>query len=293
MTAKLHFFAFIASILKPFLILFQTDNPMLPFMYDELSNVSKRLIALLYKKEKIDEAKIVSKVMKEDCLQNKSNQMEEFLIYIGAAAKDDLSKAKVATEKIRKFRGECKLFVVNLLLKLQERVPVQCALVRNSSSINPSNMAIQAAPMSKRFVRLADLLYSLKFISFFVADNARFQYDQFTKKEVVNEKDQFLSFGMRKQRVDVFLRDYLSINPQYKDLWSICRLIFILQHGQSFTERGFSVNKEITDVNMQEDALISQRLVYDHLLQSEKEFWESLLLQNYGKVVSLHIRRKG
>ena len=117
MTAKLHFFAFIASILKPFLILFQTDNPMLPFMYDELSNVSKRLIALLYKKEKIDEAKIVSKVMKEDCLKNKSNQME-FLIYIGAAAKDDLSKAKVATEKKRKFRGECKLFVVNLLLKL-------------------------------------------------------------------------------------------------------------------------------------------------------------------------------
>ena len=154
-------------------------------------------------------------------------------------------------------------------------------------------MAIQAAPMSKRFVRLADLLYSLKFISSFVADNARFQYDQFTKKEVVNEKHQFLSFGMRKQRVDVFLRDYLSINPQYKDLWSICRLIFILQHGQSFTERGFSVNKEITDVNMQEDALISQRLVYDHLLQSEKEFWESLLLQNYGKVVSLHIRKKG
>ena len=37
MTAKLHLFAFIAGILKPFLVLFQTDNPILPFMYDELS----------------------------------------------------------------------------------------------------------------------------------------------------------------------------------------------------------------------------------------------------------------
>ena len=111
-------------------------------------------------------------------------------------------------------------------------------------------MAIQAAPMSKRFVRLADLLCSLKYISSFVADNAKFQYDQFTKKEVVNEKDQFLSFDMRKQQVHVFLRGYLSINPQYKKLWSICKLIFILQHGQSFTEKGFSVNKEITGVNM-------------------------------------------
>ena len=73
--------------------------------------------------------------------------MEEFLIDIGAAAKDDLSKAKVATEKKQKFCGECKLFVVNLLLKLQERVPVRYALVRNSFSISPNNMATQAAPM--------------------------------------------------------------------------------------------------------------------------------------------------
>ena len=123
--------------------------------------------------------------MKEDWLKNKNPQMKEFLTDIEAAAKDDLSKAKVATEKKRKFYGECKLFVVNLQLKLQERVPIQYALVRNSSSINPSNMVIPAAPMSKRFVCLADLLYSLKFISSFVADNAKFQYDQFIKKEVV------------------------------------------------------------------------------------------------------------
>ena len=45
--------------------------------------------------------------------------MGDFLIEIGAAAKDDLSKAKEVTEKRRKFRGECKLFVANLLLKFQ------------------------------------------------------------------------------------------------------------------------------------------------------------------------------
>ena len=99
MTAKLHFFAFIATILKPFLVLFQTDNPMLPFMYNELYNVSKRLIALMYKKEKIDETKTVSKVMKGDWLKNKNNHIND----IEAAAKDDLSKAKVATEKKQKF----------------------------------------------------------------------------------------------------------------------------------------------------------------------------------------------
>ena len=90
-------------------------------MYGELAKVSKRLIALIYQKEKIDEAKTRSKAMKEDRLKDKSNQMKEFLIDIRAAAKDDLSKVKVATEKKRKFRGEHKLFVVNLLPKLQEQ----------------------------------------------------------------------------------------------------------------------------------------------------------------------------
>ena len=56
----------------------------------------------MYKKEKIDEAKAVSKAMKEDWLKNKNKQMEEFLIDIGAVAKDDLSKAKVPTEKKQK-----------------------------------------------------------------------------------------------------------------------------------------------------------------------------------------------
>ena len=88
MTAKLHFFAFIAGILKPYLVLFQTDNPMLPFLFDKLSETSKRLLTLVYKKDKIDEAKTISKVLTEDWLENKDNQKGKFLIDIGAAAKD-------------------------------------------------------------------------------------------------------------------------------------------------------------------------------------------------------------
>ena len=185
---------------------------MIPFMYDELSDISKRLILLIYKKDKIKEVKTISKAMKEDWLNNKKNQMEEFLINIGAAAKDELSKSNVSTEKKRKIREECKLFVVNLLSK----VPIQYALIRDSSSLSPINMVNQASLMSTRFDRLADLLYSLKFISSFVADNAKFQYQQFISKDVINNKDEFLSFDMKEQRVDTFLGEYLSVNSQFK-----------------------------------------------------------------------------
>ena len=70
------------------------------------------------------------------------------------------------------------------------------------------------------------------------------------------------------------------------------KLIFILQHGQSFAERAFIVNKEITYVNIQEDTLISQRLVYDHLLQSKKEVWESPITPELKKSCELAYQKK-
>ena len=48
-----------------------------------------------------------------------------------------------------------------------------------------------------------------------------------------------------------------------KELCTVCKVIFVLSHGQSFTERGFSINKEVVDDNMKEKCLISQRIVYD------------------------------
>ena len=37
--AKLHFFSFVAGIFEPYLTCFQTDAPMVPFMFDELSAI--------------------------------------------------------------------------------------------------------------------------------------------------------------------------------------------------------------------------------------------------------------
>ena len=45
----------------------------------------------------------------------------------------------------------------------------------------------------------------------------------------------------------------------------MCKLIFILSHGQAAVEKGFSVNKEILVKNLQQKSLISQRMVYDYM----------------------------
>ena len=54
-----------------------------------------------------------------------------------------------------------------------------------------------------------------------------------------------------------------AINADYSDLWKGMKLIFIATHGQSFNEQGFSINKLTSDINMEEESLIAQSIIYD------------------------------
>ena len=72
-----------------------------------------------------------------------------------------------------------------------------------------------------------------------------------------------MKFCFKVDRFDTFLGKFLAGDDSYKDVWTVCKTVFIFSHGQSFTERGFSVNKEVVDYNMEEKSLTSQRLVYD------------------------------
>ena len=51
----------------------------------------------------------------------------------------------------------------------------------------------------------------------------------------------------------------------YKNLAFILKIVLTLSHGQAAVERGFSVNKALLDVNMQENSLIAHKLVRDHM----------------------------
>ena len=63
--------------------------------------------------------------------------------------------------------------------------------------------------------------------------------------------------------MDVFLGKYFSGK---EDLWRVCKSIFALSLGQSFIERGFSINKKLVDTNMKEKSLISQLIIHDKIV---------------------------
>ena len=55
--AKLKFFSFVASLLKPYLTKYHGDGPMLPFVNEDIKKLSKRLLALIIKPDVIAKCK--------------------------------------------------------------------------------------------------------------------------------------------------------------------------------------------------------------------------------------------
>ena len=51
--AKLQFFAFVAGIFEPYLVMFQTDLPMVPFMFPKLEKIFDKLHWLIFRQESL------------------------------------------------------------------------------------------------------------------------------------------------------------------------------------------------------------------------------------------------
>ena len=72
------------------------------------------------------------------------------------------------------------------------------------------------------------------------------------KSVCILNRDKFVNFDKQSERLDTFFGEIMGDDTKYSDLWKVCQLIFVLLHGQSQTERGFNINKEILVENMQE-----------------------------------------
>lgn len=48
-------------------------------------------------------------------------------------------------------------------------------------------------------------------------------------------------------------------------MWKICKLVFVLFHGQFKTKRGFNVNKNRLVENFKETSLTGQRVVFNYV----------------------------
>ena len=74
-------------------------------------------------------------------------------------------------------------------------------------------------------------------------------------------------FGIRKDRVDEFYVTIFSVILNFLVLEEVVKLCIILSHGIARVESGFSVNELLLDVNMKNQSLVAQRIVYEEVMK--------------------------
>lgn len=153
-------------------------------------------------------------------------------------------------------------------------------IVVNASTLSPVNMARIPSKAQKRFQKMA--LFSLKFItlSVAVADNVKFQYDQFKSKEAFINQEKFLKINFKTGRLGSFSYQFVVINAHFLDFWKVMKLIFIATQQTIETLKKASVRKPLRQPNRANKIMLLKL----HLLLRHSRRRRCLALWFRGKI---------
>ena len=261
--AKLQVFVYIAKVLKLFLVKYQTDEPMIMFLAEDLQSMCSTLMHKFVKKSVLDSVDTMYKIANLDVLDMQNHKVATE-IDIGFAAKailTTLAKSKAVNERgVLEFRMDCAKFISYVASKILERSHMKYKLVRSLYCLNPQKMIDLPEACSKAFEIVLKKLIEARWRSSTAADELLEQYKcilQFVKKDYEFE------IKNCRERVDVFLYAHISDKKEFQPLWSVFKLLLTICHSQSMVERGFSVNNDVVTPNLRNETLVSLRTVYD------------------------------
>ena len=141
------------------------------------------------------------------------------------------------------------MLLVNMLKKIKERSPLTHLFVRDATAFDPAEMVNNTADAIIKAKRCIQAIYQHGVILEKESDNAKDQYEIMVSTTCVQHKDDFLSFNINEDRLDLFLANYLVGAKEYSNLWKVVKILLIISHGQSDVERGFIVSKEVSVQN--------------------------------------------
>lgn len=266
--AKLAFYRFVGKKIKPFLTLYQTDKPMMPFLAGDLRDVIKSLMTAVIKAEIVTEAKTAMQLC-EIKVSDTTKQLHCKKVDIGFSAEKIVKKAlqnkQISELHEKEFRESAKAFIIAILNKLLVKCPLKYFLVRNMSCLDPRLMAKKQDDCKVKMKRILHDLVEAKRICEDDCDDIQRLYEHFLDEVVPDEASSFCDFNPTAERVDRLLYQTMASKPEFSQLWIVVRLLLILSHGQASVERGFSVNRQIEVENRSEDSYVAQRIVCDHI----------------------------
>lgn len=259
--AKLAFFMSAAASVEPFLKKFQSEEPMVPFLYDDLIGLVQPVLEKVVKPEILK-----STTLKSLCnIQlTEANLLSSTKVNIGFAAKVALNELKLdpAGKDVLLFRTSCKAYFVGFLKKMFERSPLTYPFTRFVTCLNPELIAHSPDIAKKRLQFCLETVVEKGHMAGSSADKAKDEYAQLIC--LPSFKHSLSVYRRTDRRVDHFWMTTISDSGKALEfLKSFLQKILILSHGNASSERGFSINKDCLVVNQLEESLVAQRIVYD------------------------------
>lgn len=148
-----------------------------------------------------------------------------------------------------------------MYLKLVEKCPLFNPVVKGASALS-SRIMLNAELRENRFKTLMKTLVMSSVIEGSGAGGLKQEYLDLCAVSVVIE---YLKKYTMNQRLDEFLFGINEFFPISKRLEDFFKCIFIIFPTNAEVERRFSTNEECLVDNLQNDSLIAQRSVYDHV----------------------------
>lgn len=257
--AKLSFFMTMSSMFEPFLVEFQNDKPMAPFLYNEIVSLISSL---------------VEKVVKQDYMESINNRIDKIdfaptnliptkHLDLGFATKDVLKTChSTDIEKVELKKG-AKDAIVAMSKKLIDKSPVKHLFLKTISCLDPSVIKSKDAARDTKLMKSLEELVAKKWIAGTKADKIKRQYLTLFNKEHILDKCKL--YKRNKTRLDNFFIEILDQEgvEDFEDLKFFIQIVLTLSHGNAAVERGFSINKECIIENLQEESLVALRQIYD------------------------------
>ncbi|XP_072564133.1 uncharacterized protein [Paramormyrops kingsleyae] len=263
---KVEIFNSIAREIDPFLTMYQSDQPMLPFLSDDMYKLIKGLMGRFLKEKHLQEATSTLKLLQVP-FQDSSLHKDSSQVDIGFAAQvtlNQLKSSKNISERQRlEIRMDCKKLLIALLEKLLKKAPVHHTLVRSMQCLDPRRMAECKELCVSQMRRMLHILVGAKHVNEAMCDDILREFREFCDLAAFQAK--FREFDPKNTRVDTLLHETMGTKPSFSKVWDVVKILLVLSHGQASVERGFSINKELIVENQKERSLVAQRLIVDHI----------------------------
>jgi hypothetical protein len=142
---------------------------------------------------------------------------------------------------------------------MKDTSPLLYALVRDLGCLNPLKIISEPRKTKRRFHRVLNVLVDATLVSPAKCDEITAEFSDFVENVSSNS-----SFSQESgtQRLDHL---FFKSMADYTNLWNVVQMVLLLSHGQATVERGFSINKQVVEVNQYADSLVARRRIKDHV----------------------------